>query len=54
MKMTEWKSVKREDELVQLDTARLLQVYLRCKDCISIKFKKLGGLFLEIHQVSIE
>ena len=35
--MTEWKSVKTEDELY---TARLLQVYLRRKDCVSIK---LGG-----------
>ena len=48
LKMTEWKSVKTEDELY---IARLPQVYLRCKDCVSIK---LGGLFLEIHQVSIE
>ena len=42
LKMTEWKSVKTEDELF---TVRLPQVYLRRKDCVSIK---LGGLFLEI------
>ena len=48
LKMTEWKSVKTEDELY---TARLPQVYLRRIDCVSIK---LGGLFLEIQQMSIE
>ena len=46
--MTEWKSAKTEDDMY---TAHLPQVYLRRKDCVSIK---LGGLFLEIHQVSIE
>ena len=40
--MTEWKSAKTEDDMY---TARLPQVYLRRKDCVSIK---LGGLFLEI------
>ena len=34
LKMTEWKSVKTEDELY---TARLPQVYLRRIDCVSIK-----------------
>ena len=42
LNMTEWKSVKTEDELF---TARLPQVYLRRKDCVSIK---LGGSRWEI------
>ena len=39
LKMTEWKSVKTEDELY---IARLPQVYLRRKDCVSIKL----GVFI--------
>ena len=46
--MTEWKSAKTEDDMY---TARLPQVYLRRKDCVSIK---LGGFFLKINQVSID
>ena len=44
--MTVWKSVKTEDELF---TARLPQVYLRRKDCVSIK---LGGSRWEIDKLS--
>ena len=44
--MTEWKRVKTEDELF---TARLPQVYLRRKDCVSIK---LGGSRWEIDELS--
>ena len=44
--MTEWKSVQTEDELF---TAPLLQVYLRRKDCVSIK---LGGSRWEIDELS--
>ena len=34
LEITEWKTVLREDEYC---TARLLQVYLRCKDCVTSK-----------------
>ena len=46
LNMTEWKSVKTEDELF---TARLPQVYLMRKDCVSIKLK---GSRWEIDELS--
>ena len=49
--MTEYKRVLREDEFGTSALVRLPQIYLKCKDCVSIK---LEGLFLEIHQVIIE
>ena len=44
----EWNSVITEDDMY---TVPLPQIYLRHKDCVSLK---LGGLFLEIHQMNTE